>query len=98
VTPAGIAVEVLVDVEASDVATVVEVHAPDDVGLLSRVAAVFAELGLDVSQAMVATLGERVVDVFYVRDANGEKVHDRSTLDRLRRALDERLTGDLTDS
>ena len=30
------------------VATVVEVHAPDDVGLLARVAAVFADLELDV--------------------------------------------------
>ena len=98
VTTAVSAVEVLVDLEASDVATVVEVHAPDEVGLLSRVAAVFAELDLDVSQAMVATLGERVVDVFYVRDANGDKVRDQKVLDRLRRALDERLTGDLTDS
>ena len=98
VTTAGIAVEVLVDLGASDVATVVEVHAPDDVGLLSRVAAVFAELDLDVSQAMVATLGERVVDVFYVRDANGDKVSDSVALDRLRRALDDRLRRDLTAS
>ncbi|MGH8986845.1 MAG: [protein-PII] uridylyltransferase [Acidimicrobiia bacterium] len=97
-TPAGVGVEVLVDLEASDFAAVVEVHAPDDVGLLARVAAVFAELGLDVSLAMVATLGERVVDVFYVRDANGEKVRDEGVLDRLRHALDQRLTGDLTDT
>jgi [protein-PII] uridylyltransferase len=98
VAAGGIAVEVLIDVEASDVATVIEVHAPDEVGLLSRVAAVFAELDLDVSQAMVATLGERVVDVFYVQDANGRKVRDPSRLDRLRRALGDRLRRDLTTS
>ena len=88
-------VDVLVDLEASDFATVVEVHAPDEVGLLSRVTAVFAELALDVSLAKVATLGDRVVDVFYVRDATGAKVTDRETLDRLRTALLDRLTGDL---
>ena len=41
-------VQVLVDLEASGIATVVEVHAPDDVGLLARVAAVFVDLELDV--------------------------------------------------
>jgi [protein-PII] uridylyltransferase len=88
-------VDVRVDLEASDFATVVEVHAPDEVGLLSRVTAVFAELQLDVSVAKVATLGDRVVDVFYVRDATGAKVTDRQALDRLRTALLDRLTGDL---
>ena len=62
-------VECVVDLEASAFATVVEVHAPDDVGLLARVAAVFADLELDVSQAIVSTVGDRVVDVFYLRDA-----------------------------
>ena len=46
-------VRVLVDTDASDHATVVEVHAPDDVGLLARVAAVFVDLDLDVDQAIV---------------------------------------------
>ena len=47
----------------------------------------FADLGLDVRVAKVATTGERVVDVFYVRDANGEKVEDPRTVENLRRAL-----------
>ncbi len=48
-----------VDIDASASATVVEVHAPDDVGLLASVAAVFADLDVDVSVALVSTLGER---------------------------------------
>ena len=71
-------VEVRVDVDASASATVVEVHAPDDVGLLASVAAVFADLGVDVSLAIVSTTGERVVDVFYVRDAPAAKPPIRS--------------------
>jgi [protein-PII] uridylyltransferase len=88
-------VEVRVDLEASDFATVIEVHAPDEVGLLARVTAVFAELALDVSLAKVATLGDRVVDVFYVRDATGAKITDRTVLEQLRTALLDRLAGDL---
>jgi [protein-PII] uridylyltransferase len=85
-------VQVIVDLEAAAFATVVEVHAPDDVGVLARVAAVFADLDLDVSQAIVATVGDRVVDVFYVRDANGQKLVDALTLERLRATVLTRLT------
>lgn len=88
----SIGVQVLVDQDASELATVVEVHAPDEVGLLSRVATVFAELELDVSQALVATLAERVVDVFYVRDAAGAKLCDRELVEGLRSVLVQRLT------
>jgi [protein-PII] uridylyltransferase len=85
-------VAVRVDLEASTFATVVEIHAPDDIGLLARVAAVFADLELDVSQAIVSTVGDRVVDVFYLQDANGQKITDRLTLERLRATLMARLT------
>jgi len=79
------------DLEASSAATVVEVHAPDEVGLLARVAAVFADLDLDVSAALVSTLGSRVVDAFYVRDAQGAKPTEPLALDRLRATLLARL-------
>lgn len=76
-------VEVTTDLEASEGATVVEVHADDQVGLLHRLARAFARLDLEVTLAKVATLGERVVDVFYVRDARGAKVTDPEVLARL---------------
>jgi [protein-PII] uridylyltransferase len=87
-------VRVAFDLEASSAATVVEVHAPDEVALLSRVAAVFADLDLDVTAALVSTLGARVVDVFYVRDRHGAKLTDPSALDRLRATLVARLSAD----
>jgi len=88
------AVGVAFDVEASPAATVVEVEAPDEVGLLARIAAVFTDLGFDVTAALVSTLGERVVDVFYVRDAHGAKPTDPLTLDRLRATLVARLAAE----
>jgi len=89
-------VRIDVDSEASAFATVVEVHAPDDVGLLARVAAVFADLGLDVTQAIVSTSGDRVVDVFYLRDAMGQKLTDRLAVESLRATLLARLTTEVT--
>ena len=89
-------VQVLVDNEASSFATVVEVHAPDDIGLLATVTKAFAELDLDVSQAIVSTLGDRVVDVFYLRDATGGRLTDPRAIDSLRATLHARLTTEVT--
>ena len=93
-TGPGRGVEVRVDVGASTSATVIEVHAPDAVGLLASVAAVFADLELDVTVALVATTGERAVDVFYVRDVQGAKPTDPELLQRVRATLIARLTSE----
>jgi [protein-PII] uridylyltransferase len=84
-TSGPVVVEIASDQAEND--TVVEVHADDDVGLLYRLASAFADLKLDVRVAKVATLGSRVVDVFYVRDAAGGKITDHATLDELHAAM-----------
>ncbi|MSO78859.1 MAG: ACT domain-containing protein [Acidimicrobiia bacterium] len=87
-------VHVSFDLDASSAATVCEVHAPDAVGLLARIATVFADLEIDVTAALVSTLGERVVDVFYVQDAHGAKMTEPEALERLRVTIVARLTAD----
>jgi [protein-PII] uridylyltransferase len=87
-------VTIVVDQDASPSATVVEVHAPDHVGLLAQVASTFADLGVDVRTAKVSTLGERVVDVFYVHDAAGNKITKQLTIDQLKATLLARLTSE----
>ncbi len=89
-------IRVLVDTDASASSTVVEVHAPDDIGLLARVAAVFVDLELDVEQALVATVGDRVVDVFYLHDATGVRFEQRHAVESLRATLLSRLTAAVT--
>jgi [protein-PII] uridylyltransferase len=81
---------VYVDQEASDFATVVEVHADDRVGLLFQITRVLADLGLDVHLAKVSTIGDRVVDAFYVRDASGGKLGEPD-VERVRHTLLGRL-------
>ncbi|MGZ5354527.1 MAG: ACT domain-containing protein, partial [Actinomycetota bacterium] len=78
---------------ASDFFTVIEVGAPDRIGLLFDVTRTFAELRLDVHLAKVATYGERVVDAFYVRDELGRKLEDEELTAELERALRARLEG-----
>ncbi|PZS16029.1 MAG: [protein-PII] uridylyltransferase [Acidimicrobiales bacterium] len=68
--------QVTVDNGASTTASVVEVRAPDGVGVLYRIAQALADCQLDVSSAKVATLGHEVVDSFYVRDQTGAKLID----------------------
>jgi [protein-PII] uridylyltransferase len=64
------------DQGASDRATVVEVRAPDRVGLLWHLARAIADAGLDVSAARVVSLGTEAIDVFYVREQDGTKLSD----------------------
>ena len=86
-------IHVELDTEESETDTVVEVHADDDIGLLYRLASALADRALDVRLAKVATLGRRVVDVFYVRDADGHKITEPDAVEDLRTALVERMTG-----
>ena len=76
--------EVTFDNEISASATVVDVHAADAVGVLYRITDVLARRGLDVRSAKVQTMGVRVVDAFYVRDASGAKVVDEELLAAIR--------------
>ena len=62
------------DNDASTTATVMEVQGPDRPGLLYDVTRAIFDSGLSISSAMVATYGERAMDVFYVRDGFGHKV------------------------
>ncbi len=68
----------------------VEVRAPDAPGALHRITAAIAALGLDIVSARVATLGNAVVDSFYVR-SGGTKLADAEAADNLRAALERAL-------
>lgn len=84
-------IEVRVLNDVSDFATVVEVEAPDRLGLLFDLARTFEDLQLDVSLAKVATYGPKVIDAFYVRDLHGEKIEDQEHAKEIRRAIRAKL-------
>jgi [protein-PII] uridylyltransferase len=78
---------VRLDNAGSGSATIVEVRAPDRVGVLWRITRAIADLDLDIRLARVSTLGSEVVDVFYVQDGRGQKVADRDHQRELERAI-----------
>src|SRR5262249_26524881 len=80
------------DNDASEFSTVIEVGAPDRIGLLFDITRSFADLHLDVHLAKVATFDGRVVDAFYVRDALGRKIVDDGRLAEIAGAVRARLT------
>jgi [protein-PII] uridylyltransferase len=78
---------VRVDTHASASSTIVEVRAPDRVGVLYRITRALADLDLDIRMAKVSTLGHEVVDTFYVRTATGGKLQDREHVKELEVAI-----------
>ena len=72
---------------ASATATVIEVHAPDGVGVLYRITRALAEMGLDIRVAKVQTLGDTVVDAFYAVNGDGSRIEDRSHRAEIERAV-----------
>ena len=82
--------EVRVLQEESHHSTVIEVRAPDALGLLWAITASLSELDLDIHVAKIDTLGSRVVDVFYVRSAWGEKLNEEQALE-VKRSIQHRV-------
>lgn len=84
---------VIVDNDASQRATVIEVRASDGVAVLHLITTALAHCGLDVQVARVSTIGHEVVDAFYVVDRAGAKVTDDEALAAVERAVLRQLRG-----
>ncbi|WP_417775225.1 [protein-PII] uridylyltransferase [Stutzerimonas xanthomarina] len=74
--------------------TIIEVVAPDRPGLLARVGQLFLDFDLSVQNAKIATLGERVEDVFFVTNADNQPLSDPQLCMRLQQAMIKQLTQD----
>jgi [protein-PII] uridylyltransferase len=83
---------VLIDNAASRTHSVIEVNGRDRPGLLFDLARSLKDLGLVIHSAHISTYGERVVDVFYVKDVFGLKIAHRSKMQRVQKQLAEALT------
>ena len=78
---------VLIDNNASNRYTVIEVNAQDRPALLNALAHALFLSSVTIRSAHIATYGERAVDTFYVTDLTGEKISDAARL----RGLEEHL-------
>ncbi|CAA7614074.1 Bifunctional uridylyltransferase/uridylyl-removing enzyme (Includes: (Protein-PII) uridylyltransferase; (Protein-PII)-UMP uridylyl-removing enzyme) [Candidatus Terasakiella magnetica] len=77
----------LLDNKPSRSHTVIEVNGRDRPGLLYDLTNSMTNLGLQISSAHISTYGERVVDVFYVKDVFGHKIEHERKLKEIRATL-----------
>ncbi len=88
-----IAPSVLVENQASNRFTVIEVNALDRPALLNNLALALFESKVTLHSAHIATYGERAVDTFYVTDLFGSKIENKARLKSLETRLLEAATG-----
>ncbi len=67
--------------------TVLEVTAADRPGLLARMGAILAEFGAQLQGAKILTEGERVSDIFFILDENGQPYSDADKCRELKEAI-----------
>ncbi len=79
--------QVTVDNNSSSFFTIIEVFTYDFPGLLYMITDALFRCGLDVRVAKIATKVDQVVDVFYVRDFDGQKVDDPNQADKIKETI-----------
>ncbi|MGM0556204.1 MAG: [protein-PII] uridylyltransferase [Myxococcota bacterium] len=78
--------------DQSDSFTVIEVRAPDRLGLLYEIAKTLWEQGVSTHFSKIDSLGTKIIDTFYVESVDGGKLDDDvadALVDALRSTLDE---------
>jgi [protein-PII] uridylyltransferase len=51
---------------------------------LYRITKIITDLGLQINTASVSSYGDRVVDIFYVKNAFGSKIEDDLTIEKVK--------------
>jgi [protein-PII] uridylyltransferase len=77
--------------------TILEVVSPDRPGFLALIARIFVEHGIELINAKITTLGERVEDVFFITDKNGDRLSDPKQCEKLQTAIEEQLSAKVVD-
>jgi [protein-PII] uridylyltransferase len=80
-------IEVKIDNQTVDSATIIDVFAYTKRGLLYKVSKQIHELGLDVKYARISTYARQLIAVFYVTDEQGNKVRNRNQLQVIKQEI-----------
>jgi [glutamine synthetase] adenylyltransferase / [glutamine synthetase]-adenylyl-L-tyrosine phosphorylase len=80
-------IDIEIDNSKSRRYTVLEIDAPDTVGFLYEFTNALAFTRTNIARMIVRSIGSRAQDVFYVTDANGNKIEDIARQRELRAAI-----------
>ena len=85
--PFALPAQVSVSNAISEKFTVIEVAGLDRIGLLYALTREISDLNLTIGSAHIGTYGEKAVDVFYVTDLTGQKIHVKARQKKIHDAL-----------
>jgi [protein-PII] uridylyltransferase len=85
--PFALPAQVVVSNAISEKFTVIEVSGLDRIGLLYALTREISDLSLTIGSAHIGTYGEKAVDVFYVTDLTGQKIHVKQRQRKIHDAL-----------
>jgi len=85
--------QVIIDNGSSSFFTIIDVYTYDYPGLLFSITDALFKCELDIWIAKIATKVDQVVDVFYVRDYDGEKVDAPDQVEAIKTAIEHVLPG-----
>ncbi|MDE1460402.1 [protein-PII] uridylyltransferase [Spartinivicinus poritis] len=83
--------EVVISNDNKNQRTIIEITTPDRPGLIALIGKLFVDLKLVIHNAKIATLGERVEDVFLVTDLLGNPIKDEETCLQIQQTLCQHL-------
>ena len=75
--------EIIFEQDSLNNRTVMQISAMDKPGLLSIIANVIATLDINITHAKIATLGEKIDDIFYLTTPEGKNIVDSTILEEL---------------
>jgi [protein-PII] uridylyltransferase len=84
---------IVIDNDSSSFFTIIEVFTYDFPGLLFNITDALYRCKLDIWVAKIATKADQIVDVFYVRDFDGQKVDSSDRVTEIKIAIEKRLPG-----
>lgn len=71
--------------------SILEVITADRPGLLASIGDIFVEYGIKLINAKIATLGERVEDLFFITDSNHQPLFDEALCEKIQTSIRQRL-------
>ena len=80
-------IEVKIDNQTVESATIIDVFAYQKIGLLYRISRKIHKIGLDVNYARISTYAQQLIAVFYVTDEQGNKVRNKNQLQVIKQEI-----------
>ncbi len=78
--------------------TILEVISADRPGLLATIGDIFIEYGIELINAKVSTLGERVEDIFFITNKDMQPINDSALCEKIQEDICQRLDAQIAEN